>query len=292
MEVCTKFLSQIANKLKKLKEGGFDMLIYNFREIENKKFGKIRAVDQEGRVWFAADDVARALGYFKPKDAVLIHVVSMNEKLFVKPDNSNFEIPKKGMMFINEYGFRQLVRECNVNSADKAKRWLLKEVLPWALESVKEKPDPDKIIEKTPQNTSVNGNIKNMPVFSFKNNNDSSEYCRLIKRRSNASSVTMIAKDYGWSAIRLNKYLEEKGVQVKFNGMWLLNPKYVDRDYTVVGTSKFHKNRQAKKSKGKQKKEVLCTYWTRAGMIFIYNLLKQDGILPLIEQADKNRTVS
>ena len=108
------------------------MLIYNFRIMENKKFGKVRVVDQEGRVWFAADDVARALGYFKPKDAVLIHVVSMNKKLFLKPENKKWDIPKKGMIFINEYGFRQLVRECNVNSADKAKRWLLKEVLPWA----------------------------------------------------------------------------------------------------------------------------------------------------------------
>ena len=60
------------------------MLIYNFREIENKKFGTIRAVDQEGRVWFAADDVARVLGYFKPKDAVLIHVVSMNKNCIIR----------------------------------------------------------------------------------------------------------------------------------------------------------------------------------------------------------------
>lgn len=266
------------------------MLIYNFRKIENKKFGKVRVVDQEGRVWFAADDVARALGYFKPKDAVLIHVVSMNKKLFLKPENKKWDIPKKGMIFINEYGFRQLVRECNVNSADKAKRWLLKEVLPWALESVTEKPDLNEISNKEADKIDITKNdISNMPVFSFKNNQDSSEYCRLIKRRSNASSVTMIAKDYGWSAIKLNKYLEEKGVQVKFNGMWLLNPKYVDRDYTVIGSTKFHKNGQSKKSKGKQKKEVLCTYWTRAGLIFIYNLLKQDGILPLIEQPDKNK---
>ena len=32
--------------------------------MENKKFGKVRVVDQEGRVWFAADDVARALGNY------------------------------------------------------------------------------------------------------------------------------------------------------------------------------------------------------------------------------------
>lgn len=99
----------------------------------------------------------------------------------------------------------------------------------------------------------------------------------------------MIAKDYGWSAVKFNAYLEKKGIQSKFNSMWPLNPQYADRDYTVVGTAKFHKRGQAKSSKGKtgKKSAVLCIYWTRAGQIFIYNLLKQNGILPLIEQREE-----
>jgi len=82
--------------------------------------------------------------------------------------------------------------------------------------------------------------------------------------------------------------LDKKGIQSMFNG---LNPQYADRDYTVVGTAKFHKRGQAQNSKGKkkQKKRVLCTYWTGDGRIFIYNMLKQDGILPLIEQPEKIR---
>lgn len=59
---------------------------------------------------------------------------------------------ENGLMFINEYGFRQLVRECNVNSADKAKTWLLKEMLPWALQTVKEEPNPDEIIAEIAEN--------------------------------------------------------------------------------------------------------------------------------------------
>jgi len=257
--------------------------------MDNKKFGKVRVVDQKGKAWFSADDVARALGYFKPKDAVLTHVVSMNKRVFVKQENSQtakWYIHKNGLMFINEYGFRQLIRECNVNSADKAKKWLLKEMSPWALQTVKEEPDPDEISTETVENGSAKNEMSNMSVFSFKKKPDHSEYCRLIKRRPEVSSVTMIAKDYGWSAIKLNTYLEKKGIQYKFNGMWLLNPQYADRDYTVVGTAKFHKRGQAQNLKGKkkQKKSVLCTYWTGAGRLFIYNLLKQEGILPLIEQ--------
>ena len=44
------------------------------------------------------------------------------------------------------------------------------------------------------------------------------------------------------------------------------------RNMLIEITSKFHKNGQAKKSKGKQKKEVLCTYWTRAGRLQIATL--------------------
>lgn len=105
------------------------MLSYNFRVMDNKEFGKVRVVDQEGKVWFAADDVAMALGYFKLKDAVLTHVVSMNKRVFIKQENSQtakWDIPKNGLMLINEYGLRQLVRECNVNSADRLRIGCLK----------------------------------------------------------------------------------------------------------------------------------------------------------------------
>jgi predicted GIY-YIG superfamily endonuclease len=41
--------------------------------FENEEFGEIRIVDQEGDPWFIANDIAKALGYARPKDAIAIH---------------------------------------------------------------------------------------------------------------------------------------------------------------------------------------------------------------------------
>ncbi len=40
---------------------------------EHPEFGKVRTVEAGGRVWFCARDVASALGYANPKDAVNRH---------------------------------------------------------------------------------------------------------------------------------------------------------------------------------------------------------------------------
>ena len=38
--------------------------------FENATFGKVRVVEHEGQPWFVASDVAKALGYERPNDAV------------------------------------------------------------------------------------------------------------------------------------------------------------------------------------------------------------------------------
>lgn len=65
-------------------------------------------------------------------------------------------------------------------------------MLPWALQTVKKEPDTDEIITETLENDSAKNEMSNMPVFSFKKKPDNSEYCRLIKRRPEVSSITMI----------------------------------------------------------------------------------------------------
>lgn len=90
-------------------------------------------------------------------------------------------------------------------------------------------------------------------------------------------SISVIAKDYGWSAIRLNEYLHKKGVQFKQGKTWLLYQKYAVEGYTSTKTHEHLGN------DGKNHTNV-HTYWTQKGRLFIYDLLKSNGIVPLIER--------
>jgi len=89
-------------------------------------------------------------------------------------------------------------------------------------------------------------------------------------------SISKIAKDYGWSAKKLNNYLHEKGIQYKQGNIWLLYQEYAEKGYTSTKTHAYSGD------DGKQHSKV-HTYWTQRGRKFIYNLLKENNIFPLIE---------
>ena len=89
-------------------------------------------------------------------------------------------------------------------------------------------------------------------------------------------AISAIAKDYGWSATKMNIYLHEKGVQYKQGNMWLLYQNYAEYGYTCTKTHTYPGNDGTTHSK-------VHTYWTQKGRLFIYGLMKEDGYLPLIE---------
>ena len=90
-------------------------------------------------------------------------------------------------------------------------------------------------------------------------------------------STSVIAKDYGKSAIWLNNYLHEKGVEYKQGKLWLLYQKYAEMGYTNTKTHTYTGTDGTQHSK-------VHTYWTQKGRLFIYSLLKADGILPVVEK--------
>ncbi|WP_056992847.1 phage antirepressor KilAC domain-containing protein [Lacticaseibacillus saniviri] len=92
-------------------------------------------------------------------------------------------------------------------------------------------------------------------------------------------TTTSIAKNYGWSATRLNRELHDLGVQFNQSGSWYLYSKYQDHGYT-------HTEPFAYKDKDGNDQVKPKTKWTQKGHIFIYELLKAHGILPMIEWED------
>lgn len=98
-------------------------------------------------------------------------------------------------------------------------------------------------------------------------------YYDLILQNKSLLSVTKIAKDYGWGAPTMNKKLYELGVQYKQGDIWLLYAKHQDKGYTQTHTHIV--------DSGDSK---ISTKWTQKGRLFIYELLKRNGILPMIER--------
>lgn len=91
-------------------------------------------------------------------------------------------------------------------------------------------------------------------------------------------SIGKIAKDYGWSAQKLNEYLHQHGVQYKQGKTWLLYQKYAGMGCTSTKTHTYHGD------DGTEHATDPHTYWTQKGRLFIYDLLKSDDIYPLIER--------
>lgn len=90
-------------------------------------------------------------------------------------------------------------------------------------------------------------------------------------------STSAIAKDYGKSAIWMNRYLHDKGVQFKQGDIWLLYQKYAEKGYTSTKTHSYPGCNGDMHTK-------VHTYWTQKGRLFIYELMTSDGYYPLIEQ--------
>lgn len=88
-------------------------------------------------------------------------------------------------------------------------------------------------------------------------------------------AISVIAKQYGKSAQWLNKLLHELGIQYKQGKVWLLYQKYAEQGYTKTNFAPDDAERLH-----------AHTYWTQKGMLFIYETLKKENILPLVEHEE------
>ena len=104
-------------------------------------------------------------------------------------------------------------------------------------------------------------------------------YYDIVLNCKDLVSTSVIAKDYGKSAVWLNGYLHSKGVQYKQGKIWLLYQDYASQGYTGTKTCTLTGTDGLIHTK-------VHTYWTQKGRLFIYDLLKHDGIYPLIEQLE------
>lgn len=105
------------------------------------------------------------------------------------------------------------------------------------------------------------------------------DYTDVILKSNSLVTITQIAKDYGMSGQEMNSLLHELKVQYKLSDQWLLYSKYHNEGYTHSETIPI-------KHKSGRLEPKMNTKWTQKGRLFLYDLLKENGILPMIEMED------
>lgn len=251
--------------------------------FQNAEFGSVRTATIDGEPYFVGKDVATILGYSNPRDAISKHVDD-EDKGVAKCDTLG---GRQEILFINESGLYSLILRSQLPAAKKFKRWVTSEVLPairrhgmYATEELIANPDLAiaafqalKAEREKRQALEEAVAVQAQQIAELK---PKATYYDVVLKCRDAVNISVIAKDYGWSAQRMNEYLHKKGVQYKQSDIWLLYQKHAGCGYTKTNTHVYEDSCGCKHTK-------VHTKWTQKGRLFIYEMLKADGIYSQIE---------
>ena len=258
-------------------------------ELKNFTFEdqQIRVLTIEGEPWFVGKDVAEVLGYSNSRKAIADHVDSEDKgvtKCYTLGGTQQIAI-------INESGLYSLILSSKLPKAKEFKHWVTSEVLPTIRKHGAYMTDQKAAAIVTDKNALAD--LLQQAAYQLKEKDVKIErltaelevsskkatYLDLIVETKDGMTATQVAQDYGLSAKKFNALLHALGVQRKVNEQWILYAKYQGKGYIASKTFTYTD------STGKNHAKI-NTVWTQKGRLFLYELLKANGILPLIERED------
>lgn len=254
--------------------------------FQNAEFGSVRTATIDGEPYFVGKDVATILGYSNPRDAISKHVDD-EDKGVAKCDTLG---GRQEILFINESGLYSLILRSQLPAAKRFKHWVTSEVLPairrhgmYVTEDLIANPDlavaAFQALKAEREKRIALEEAVAIQAQQIAELKPKASYYDAVLKCKDAVNISVIAKDYGWSAQRMNEYLHQKGVQYKQADIWLLYQKHAGCGYTKTNTHVYED------TCGREHTKV-HTKWTQKGRLFIYELLKADGVYPQIEMED------
>ena len=242
---------------------------------KHPKFGQVRTVLINNIPWFVGKDAADILGYSNTRDALARHVDDEDKTSVVIPDTgSNY---KSRSILINESGLYSLILSSKLKTAKQFKHWITSEVLP----SIRQNGcylSPELLKKMVCSPEYVIQVLQKLVEEQTKKEilTEKCSYLDTILQSETDLPITVIAKDYGFSARKMNRLLHFLGVQYRMkSGCWVLYARYENYGYTRTHTHVYGEN-----------KSRIYTCWTQKGRKFLYELLKKNGYFPLCEQDD------
>ena len=257
----------------------------------------VRTVEKDGNPWFVAADVCGYFGLTNSRNVVarldddekgvcIVDTLGGPQQMTIVSESGLYH-----MLFTmepdNARGISGTEIEKRKEKLKAFKRWVTHEVIPsirkhgvYAVDEVLK--DPDILISALQALKREREEKERLALESAVQKQQIAEmhpkvsYYDTVLACPDLVTITHIAKDYGGSAKWLNKVLKEKKIQFKQGDTWFLYQKYAECGYTQSHTYTYEgvHSEHAK----------MHTLWTQKGRLFIYDLLKADGILPVCEQ--------
>ena len=231
--------------------------------FKNEEFGQIRTCMMNGETYFVGKDVAQALGYVNSNKALIDHVDEedkLTSRIVMAGQN-------RQAIVINESGLYALILSSKLDSAKRFKRWVTGEVLPAIRKNGSYELERQNRILESRNALLEEISAQQKPL---------TDYARNILSSTQTVTITQIAQDYGFSAVRFNELLMSLRIQHKVGGQWILYTPHLGKGYVQSFSSYFVKPDGEVKVK-------MHTRWTQSGRLFLYEELKKAGVLPLIE---------
>lgn len=272
--------------------------------FENAEFGSVRTTKVDGEPWFVGKDVCEVFGDTNYRRSLAN--IDDYDKGVSQIDTAG---GKQNMVIINESGLYSLLFqmqpqkakgvsqnddlvEKRIQKLKRFKRWVTSEVLPSIRKNGgyivgQETLSDDELLAKAfvvakNKIAERDKRIKALEQEAIEMNKTISQmqpkvnYVDVVLQSKSTVCTTQIAQDYGMSAKAFNKILKNLEIQRKVGDQWILYAKYQGKGYVHSDTVNITRTNG-------QPDVKMNTKWTQKGRLFLYEKLKENGYIPLIE---------
>ena len=272
--------------------------------FKNDQFGEIRTSGTAENPLFCLNDICKVLELDQVSrvKSRLSDPGVTSIKVWVQTGTKNDGTPamrETDMTFINEMNLYKVIMRSDKPQAEPFQDWVCGEVLPSirknggyiaanglsdeeimarALDIAHKTIERKQIENRELRKENVRLENENIQLIAenqeLKNDRN---YLDIIMRSRALLTITQIAQDYGMSGKALNKKLADMRIQYSCNGQWTLYAPYKDKGFVSSRTIDITR------ADGRPD-TVMHTEWTQAGHKFLYEELKKEGIIPMLER--------
>jgi prophage antirepressor-like protein len=264
----------------------------------NPTFGEIRTAGTADEPMFCLSDVCRVLELSNISETRKrlktpgVSSIEVGVQTGIKKDGTP-AIQKMDMIFISEQNLYKVIMRSDKPQAEPFQDWVCGEVLPTIRKTggyiaANAQMTDEEIMatalrigeatirkrDERIRQLEAEAKQKDVLISDMRKGND---YLNTILQSNGTVTTTQIAQDYGMSAMALNRKLADMRVQHKVNGQWILYATHQAKGYVHSRTLNLtHRDGRPY--------TCMVTEWTQRGRLFLYDALKEVGVLPVIER--------